>query len=120
MSEQTALTSYDWDLTDRLHKSLRIAGIRPGDMTEVLGVSRNTVGNYLGGRTQIKDGSLRSWAMRCGVPFEWLKTGVGTPTHGPEGPHTQGKPTLGCDTAAVESLESRRLRPIASEASRAA
>lgn len=44
-------------------------------MADILGVSRNTVSNYLHGRTRPPQLTLRVWAMRTGVPLAWLVTG---------------------------------------------
>lgn len=72
----------DFDLSDRLGKALRVANLSAGAMAEYLGVHRNTVGNYLNGRTGADRRTMRLWALRCGVPLEWLETGT-TPTEGP-------------------------------------
>jgi transcriptional regulator with XRE-family HTH domain len=45
-------------------------------MADYLEVGRNTVSNYLHGRTQPSAAVLRVWALRCGVPYEWLAAGV--------------------------------------------
>lgn len=65
----------EYDLLDRLAKSLRVGGVGKGEMASHLGVSGNTVGNYLAGRTEPDKATLMVWAMRCGVPYEWLKNG---------------------------------------------
>lgn len=67
----------EWDVTDRLRKALKHAELGPGDMAAELGVSRNTVTNYLNGHTRIPGPALRLWAIRTGVPREWLETGKG-------------------------------------------
>lgn len=77
MTEQPSGTVPEWDVTDRLRKALKHAGLGPGDMAAELGVSRNTVTNYLNGHTRIPGPALRLWAMRTGVPREWLETGKG-------------------------------------------
>lgn len=65
-----------WTLGDRLRKSLRDAGVSVQEMAEHLDVSRNTIGNWLSDRTgRPSRSALMVWAMRCGVPFEWLLTG---------------------------------------------
>lgn len=64
-----------FDLADRLHKSLRVAGLRPGQMAEHLEVRGETVSRYLTGRVRPTVATLRVWALRCGVPFEWLRDG---------------------------------------------
>lgn len=62
----------DWDLLDRLSKSLRVSGISVGEMAKLLGVSRNTVGLYLSGKTPISDERLTNWAVYTDIPYEWF------------------------------------------------
>lgn len=69
--------SLEWDLIDRLHKSLRISGVSNADMAAALGVHRNTVSNYLRG-AKMDRRTLVVWALTCGVPLDWL-TGGGPP-----------------------------------------
>lgn len=68
-------------LADRLAKSLHVAGMTNLDMAKVLEVSPNTVSNYINGNTQPRKLYLREWALKTGVPLEWLETGEfpGTP-----------------------------------------
>lgn len=66
---------------DRLGKALSLADVSHAEMAQILGVSRNTIGNYIAERTPISDGYLRLWAMRTGVTFGELKTGI------PDGPN---------------------------------
>ena len=60
---------------DRLGKSLDYAGISVAEMAAFLGISRNTVGNYIAERTHIPNPTLILWAWRTGVPREWLMSG---------------------------------------------
>ena len=62
----------EWDLADRLRKALRESGIGAGEMAEYMGVNRTTVSAWLTGKYYPRKGTLRLWAMRTGVPFEWL------------------------------------------------
>jgi transcriptional regulator with XRE-family HTH domain len=65
-----------FDLSDRLAKSLRVSGVSNQEMAATLRVSRNTISNYIHGNTTIPYLALREWALRTGVPFEWLERGV--------------------------------------------
>lgn len=65
-----------FDLADRMRKGLREAGLDVQEMAAYLGVSRSSVSSWINGRIQPSLQTQRLWAMRCGVPFEWLKTGV--------------------------------------------
>lgn len=67
-------------LSDRLNKALTVADVSSQEMADYLGVSRNTISNYINGRTLAKKQTLRLWAMRTGVPLVWLEHGI-LPTH---------------------------------------
>lgn len=79
MSEQstpTIATVPSWDVADRMRKSLRVSGMSVQEMADYLGVARNTVGTWINGRIQPGAQTLRLWAMRTGVPHEWLRDGI--------------------------------------------
>lgn len=67
------------DLTDRMVIALRKApdgGMTALEMAAYLDVSRASVANWLHGKIVPSTQTLRLWAMRTGVPFEWLRTGA--------------------------------------------
>jgi transcriptional regulator with XRE-family HTH domain len=66
----------EWTLADRLRKARESAGLSQQEMADHLGLSRVTVGTYENGATP-KLAVLRVWAMRTGVPLDWLRA-VGT------------------------------------------
>jgi transcriptional regulator with XRE-family HTH domain len=66
-----------WTLGDRLDKALHDAGMGKQEMADFLEVSRNTVGAYCADRQRPSGAVLRAWALRTGVPLEWLKRGDG-------------------------------------------
>ena len=72
-----------FDLADRMRKALRTSGLNQEEMAGYLGVSRNTVSNWVNGHwaTPPKRAYLRLWALRTGVPLEWLENGEVTPTN---------------------------------------
>jgi transcriptional regulator with XRE-family HTH domain len=65
----------EFDLADRLRKSLRTSGIGVYVMSEYLEVSRNTVGNWINGKTHPRPSELKLWALRTRVDYKWLLTG---------------------------------------------
>lgn len=75
-----------WDLADRLGKALRTAGISVQEMADYLDVHRNTVSAWLNGRVQPTTQTQRLWALRTGIPFEWIKDGVDEPKRPGGGP----------------------------------
>ena len=62
-------------LGDRLQVALDRAGVTVTEMALRLGVSRQTVGNYIAGRTNPKRAVIEVWADFTGVYAEWLLTG---------------------------------------------
>lgn len=70
--QQDAPAVPSWDLADRMRKSLRHADVGVQDMADYLGVARNTVSTWINGRIEPSLQTLRLWALRCGVNYEWL------------------------------------------------
>jgi transcriptional regulator with XRE-family HTH domain len=68
-----------WDLPDRMAKSLRTANIAVQDMADYLDVHRNTVSGWLHGRIRPDIRTLRLWALRTGISYEWLLHGDDIP-----------------------------------------
>ncbi|MFZ4843027.1 helix-turn-helix domain-containing protein [Mycetocola saprophilus] len=66
----------EFDMADRLRKSLRLSDISNNEMAEYLEVSRTTVSNWINGRTELRGIHLRMWAARVGLPVSWLKDGT--------------------------------------------
>ena|SRR5215467_11822734 len=65
----------EFDRADRLRKSLRHADIGSQEMADYLGVSRNSVSNWISGRFTPGLPVLRAWAQRTEVSLAWLVTG---------------------------------------------
>lgn len=87
----------EFDMADRLRKALRHADVGVQEIADYLGVSRNTVGAWINGRTPPTKAYVRLWAMRTGVPFEWLQNGKSPQPVGPDGgslPVTERLPHL--------------------------
>ena len=71
---------------DRLRKSLQLAGISSQEMADYLEVSRNTVSRWINDEREPNRSFVRLWALRTGVPMEWIETGsVNETTPSPEG-----------------------------------
>ena len=74
-----------WDVADRLRKALREAHMSTEEMADYLDVSRRSIGNWLSGRIKPSTRTMRLWALRTGVQYEWLchddftPCGPGTP-----------------------------------------
>lgn len=68
----TATNIPAWRLQDRLRRALDEGGVSAQGMAELLGVSRNTISNYLNGHTRLNPSQLREWARFCHVDPDWL------------------------------------------------
>lgn len=76
MSIQTAGgTVPEFDMADRLRKSLRVADMSVQEMADYLEVERNTVSRWINGRTNPPAMALRLWAERTGISYGWLRNG---------------------------------------------
>jgi transcriptional regulator with XRE-family HTH domain len=65
----------EFDLADRMRKALRTSGVGVQEIADYLGVARNTVSTWINGRIEPNRQTIRLWAMRTGVSFEWLESG---------------------------------------------
>lgn len=69
----------------RMEIALEWAGISKQQMADHLGLNRHTVTNYLSGRSRPPRSTVIVWALRCGVPLEWIEHGT-EPQDDPEDP----------------------------------
>ena len=67
-----------WTVADRLRKAREAAGYDMGGLADVTGLSRNTIGNYEGGKVKPRRSGMIVWAMATGVPLSWIETGAET------------------------------------------
>lgn len=74
-----------WDMYDRMVKSLKESGMSVQDAADYFDVHRNTVSGWLHSRITPDTRTLRLWAVMTGVPYEWLKDGI-EPKPDPDGP----------------------------------
>jgi transcriptional regulator with XRE-family HTH domain len=72
----TTAADLEPDLADRLAKSLQVSGISVAQMADYMEVHRNSVGAWLNRRSQPRPANVRLWAIRTGVPYEWLRYGT--------------------------------------------
>ena len=81
MREDDVRVVPDWELCDRLRRSMRmVPGLSNEDIAEMMGVQRTTVSTWLGGRRVPNRAILLVWADMTGVDEQWLLTG--TPSEG--------------------------------------
>ena len=65
-----------WTVGDRCRKAREDSGHGSAEFADLIGVSRNTVGNVEAGRVQPRKIVLNAWALVTGVPLVWLRDGV--------------------------------------------
>jgi DNA-binding XRE family transcriptional regulator len=76
-----------WTAGDRFRKAREDAGLTQQELADELSVDRNTVSAYESDqRKRPMRSVVKAWAMRCGVPAEWLTTGGGSSTGGKTAP----------------------------------
>jgi transcriptional regulator with XRE-family HTH domain len=76
----------EFDLADRLRRTLRVTGIGVSEMAADLGVSREAVGTWINGRIIPRRSSVMAWALRTGASFDWLMYGTNDKAPDPSGP----------------------------------
>jgi transcriptional regulator with XRE-family HTH domain len=74
-TQRSELLVPEFDLADRMRKALRVAGIGVQEMADYLGVARNTVSTWINGKIAPSTLTIRLWAIRCDVPYDWLRWG---------------------------------------------
>ena len=67
----------EFTIADYLRKARIHAGLDQGQLADEIGVSRSTIKNYELGHVKPRKIVLNAWAMRTGVPLEWI-TSLGT------------------------------------------
>ena len=113
-SETGALGVPEWTITDRLRKARENAGLSPEQLAHDIDVSRATVYNYESPAYERKRRpiALKAWAVRCGVPYEWVKAGtVALTDKGPDSDPTQRIRPSGCTVATFPTM-ARRGAPV--------
>lgn len=73
-----------WSVGDFLRKAREHADLEQSQLAADLGISRNTVINYERGKVAPRRAVVMAWAMRTGVPVEWLLGADESPR--PDGP----------------------------------
>lgn len=68
----------EWTRGWRMNRALSYAGMHIEQMADELGVSRSTISRWVNDKGPVKKIYLNQWALRCGVPLEWLETGAPT------------------------------------------
>jgi transcriptional regulator with XRE-family HTH domain len=66
----------DWDIHERLAKALKHSGLTTEELAARLGVSPNTVRNWVHGHVKrLSRAGVLVWAQETGVDADWLLTG---------------------------------------------
>lgn len=68
--------SLEFTVHDRLRKAREFAGLSQDQLAEAIGVDRGTISNYeTGATTRLKRIIIGQWALKCGVPLDYIKSG---------------------------------------------
>jgi transcriptional regulator with XRE-family HTH domain len=68
----TAVDSLGW----RMRLALAYAGLSVGELADYLEVSLASMRAWTSGRSRPRTSTLRDWAVRCGVDYDWMTKGV--------------------------------------------
>lgn len=75
MADNTTIP--DWTLGWRMRRALGHADVSVQEMADELGVTRSTLTRWMSDiGAAPRPAFLRVWAMRTGVDYQWLSTGV--------------------------------------------
>jgi transcriptional regulator with XRE-family HTH domain len=67
----------EWELQDRLARTIRMIPVRSnGELAELLGIRRETIGRWLSGQNKPSRAWLFVLADMAGVRMDWLEDGV--------------------------------------------
>jgi transcriptional regulator with XRE-family HTH domain len=67
----------EWTPGDRFRKARLDAGLKQHELADLIGVDKNTIGNYENGvTTRYQKIVLNQWALATGVPVSWLRDGT--------------------------------------------
>ena len=72
------------EMRHRLRIAREYAGYSQAELGKIIGVSTNTIGNAETARNGVRKIVLNAWAMACGVPVDWIKSGE-APSDRPDG-----------------------------------
>lgn len=86
-----------------MKRALSWGDVGAGEMAEHLGYSKAQISRYLNDKGEPpRRPILISWALRCGVPFEWLAYGMSE--SGPDDPAEQVSSSSPCTYDNVRTL----------------
>lgn len=69
----------------RLRIAREFAELEQEQLAERIGLSRSTVSNAENGKGAPRRTTINAWALACGVPASWIKTGFYDNSEGPDG-----------------------------------
>lgn len=83
MSTQPAPHIPQWTLGDRLRKARSLTGLTTREFASEIGVSQKTVTTAENDHGGTRRTTIAAYAVRTGVPMEWLETGTAPDPGGP-------------------------------------
>lgn len=76
MQQTEQQSMFEFDLADRMRRTLRVSGVTAQEIADYLGVSRTSVSNWINGRVTPSRQTLMLWALATEYPLSWLESGV--------------------------------------------
>lgn len=100
----------EWRLQDRLTRARDAAGLTQRQLADEIGIGLRSVSNYEQGSKTPRRPVLVTWALRCGVLFDWLAYGIEA-TPGPDGGSVSGEQSRACTSTLGRIPRRPRLIP---------
>jgi hypothetical protein len=88
----TAILAFE--MHHRLALTVEYGRVEVDELMDALGRSRNTILNYISGRTRPSKGDVNTWAQMAGVSFMWLWNGTDPDGEPISGSTIEGYPLL--------------------------
>ena len=83
MTRATDLAAvYEFDMPDRMRKTLRHSSETAASMARYLDVEPESVSRWINGRSTPSGAVVKLWALKMGVSYDWLKNGETPPPDG--------------------------------------
>ncbi|GEM_PF-2195296 len=84
----TVVSSIPMTVGERMTRARLFSGYQQEDMADLLGRTRNTIGNWERGSNEPPFSAVAEWAQITRVSLEWIAYGDRAPAHGAPGSYT--------------------------------
>src|SRR5262245_10266304 len=85
------------EVRHRLRIAREHAGLEQEELADMISVARSTISNAENGKGEPRRTTVNAWALACGVPASWIKTGS-------QGPPVDGGPASEKETGSPDQI----------------